>query len=114
MANFASGAQTATPMERHCDGGGSEHGIRAGTGAGGQNPRDTRSDRATRFIQTIRGNLSYTEIALLLVERVARFETKIYSGTFANRPLDDESRIFDFHRAIFGSSEKMESEMEKW
>lgn len=56
----AAGAQAATPLGGHSPERGAEHGLRTGTGAGGDDARDTRPDRATRFIETTRGVLSYS------------------------------------------------------
>jgi len=54
---------------------------------------------ATRFIQTTRGLLSYSQLAPLLAERVLRLETAIASGVFAARALDGEL-ILSFHFEI--------------
>lgn len=66
-----------------------EHGIRERTGGVEPTSRDTRPDRATRFIETSHGILSYSEIAPLLAERVLLVETSIYCGKFENRTLDE-------------------------
>ena len=53
---------------------GPEHGLREGAGAGGEDSRDTRPGNATRYVETTRGLLSYTDLAPLLAERVALVE----------------------------------------
>ena len=80
---------------------GSEHGIRAGTGADGNDSRDTRPDRATRYVETTQGILSYSELAPLLAERVVMLEAAILAESFAARPID-ESLFTDFHSRICG------------
>ncbi len=71
---------------------GPEHGLREGTGAGGEGSRDTRPSNATR----------YAELASLLTERVALVELAL-SGqeTFAAAPLDEHLSL-DLHRRIAG------------
>lgn len=56
---------------------------------------------ATRFIQTTRGLLSYSQLAPLLAERVLGVETAIASGAFASQALGGEV-IFRFHADIAG------------
>lgn len=56
---------------------------------------------ATRFIQTTRGLLSYSQLAPLLAERVLRVETAIASGAFASQDLGEEL-ILRFHSEIAG------------
>lgn len=81
---------------------GPEHGIREGTGAGGEDSRDTRPGNATRYVETTRGILSYAELAPLLAERVALVELALYEQeTFAAAPLD-EHLLLDLHRRIAG------------
>ena len=52
----------------------------------------------TRFVETIRGILSYAELAPLLGERVLACEEAIVTGTFAGRPAD-ELLLQEFHPA---------------
>jgi len=93
------GAQVAHPMGEHSPGRGGEHGVREGAGRGRDDSRDTRPGRATRFVETTLGILSYTELAPLLAERVAKLEAAIFSGAFAEHPLDEEL-LLSFHRQI--------------
>ncbi len=61
----------------------------------------TRPPHATRFIETTRGILSYSQLAPLLAERVLKIQQDIEDEAFAARPLD-ESLLLDFHRGICG------------
>ena len=61
----------------------------------------TQPPHATRFVETTRGILSYSQLAPLLAERVLRVLQDIEDGVFASRPLD-ESLLLDFHRNICG------------
>ena len=78
VAPPAGGGETSPPLAGHSPGRGPEHGLRAGAGGTSPPARDTRPDRATRFIETTRGVLSYSEIAPLLAERVLRLEAALY------------------------------------
>jgi CRISPR-associated endonuclease/helicase Cas3 len=78
---------------------GPEHGLRAGAGGDEPPSRDTRPDRATRFIETTRGILSYSEIAPLLAEQVLLVESRIYRGDFSSHPLD-ENLAAEIHHLI--------------
>ncbi len=60
-----------------------------------------RENRATRYLETSRGILSYQELAPLLAEKVAAAEAAIYHGGFANRAFD-ESMLLDLHRGLCG------------
>ena len=102
MASPAAGAQATAPVGGYSGGCGAEYGFREGTSGGNDGSRATRPDRATRFIQTTRGVLSYTQLAPLLAERVARLETQIYSGVFASRRLDDADLLLNLHRGLCG------------
>ena len=99
LAPTSGSGEAPPPLAGDSAGRGSEHGLR--TGAGGDSPpaRDTRPDRATRFIQTTRGVLSYSELAPLLAERVLRVEAAIYKSEFASWP-PDERLAAEFHRRI--------------
>jgi len=59
----------------------------------------TQPPHATRFIETTRGVLSYSQLAPLLAERVLNVQQDIEDELFASRPLD-ESLLLDFHRGI--------------
>jgi len=76
METAASRRETSSSLEGDSSRCGPEHGLRAGSGGDEPPSRDTRPDRATRFIETTRGILSYSEIAPLLAEKVP------FLGTF--------------------------------
>jgi len=97
----AAGAQAAASMGGHSPECRSEHGVRAGAGGGGRDARDTRPDRATRFIETTQGILSYQELAPILGESVTRLEAAIQAEQFAHHSLD-ESLLAEFHARICG------------
>jgi len=59
----------------------------------------TQPPEATRYIETTRGVLSYSQLAPLLAERVLKVQQDIEDGLFASRPLD-ESLLLDLHRGI--------------
>ena len=101
VARLDAGAQAPAPLGGHSGGCEPEHGFRAGAGAGEDDSRRTRPDRATRFIETTRGVLSYTEVAPLLAERVTRLEAAIYSADLSAHPLSTDL-IRQLHRAICG------------
>jgi CRISPR-associated endonuclease/helicase Cas3 len=61
----------------------------------------TSRSGATRYIQTTRGLLSYSQLAPLLAEQVLRVETAIASGAYAPDGLDSEL-ILRFHAEIAG------------
>jgi CRISPR-associated endonuclease/helicase Cas3 len=61
----------------------------------------TQPPHATRFVETTRGILSYSQLAPLLAECVLRVLEDIEDGLFAARPLD-ESLLLDLHRNICG------------
>jgi len=89
VARPVTGGQAPPPLGSDPGGCGAEHGVRGGTGAAGTHSRDTRPDRATRFIETTRGILSYGELAPLLAERVTGAETDIYREVFQHHPLNE-------------------------
>jgi CRISPR-associated endonuclease/helicase Cas3 len=99
LAQSAAGGETAPQLGGDPDGCGAEHGLRAGTGGDEPDPRDTRPDRATRFVETTHGILSYTELAPLLADRVTQVEAAILAGEFAAEPLD-EWLILELHRRL--------------
>lgn len=73
VAPTPGGGQTPPPLAGHSPGCGPEHGLRAGTGGTAPPARTTRPDRATRFIETARGVLAYSELAPLLAFAEDRF-----------------------------------------
>ena len=99
VAPSPGGGETPPPLAGHSPGRGAEHGLRAGAGGTALPARDTRPDHATRFLETTRGVLSYSEVAPLLAERVLRLETALYQPEFASWP-PDERLAAEFHRRI--------------
>ena len=95
------GAQNATPVGSHSPECGSQHGLRERTGGHPDDSRDTRPDRATRFVETAFGILSYSQLAPLLGERVTHLEESVQAEEFRSSPLD-ENLILEFHRRICG------------
>lgn len=78
-----------------------EHGVREGTSCSGEDSRDTRPDRATRYIETAQGVLSYSELAPLLANRVTAVEASIFKGELSSVILD-EGFLLELHRRIAG------------
>jgi CRISPR-associated endonuclease/helicase Cas3 len=101
MAGASGGAQAPDSVGSDPARRGREHGLRAGTGAAGEDSRDTRPDRATRYLETARGILSYSELAPLLAERVAAVEASIFKGDFSAHNLD-ETLLLELHRRLAG------------
>lgn len=101
MEGTTAGAQNAAPLGSHSVECGSKHGLRAGAGGHRDDPRDTRPDRATRFVETTLGVLSYAQLAPLLGERVTRLEEAVQAEEFQARPLD-ESLLAELHHRICG------------
>lgn len=101
LAPSAGGGQAPPPLGSDPGGRGAEHGVRGGAGAGGDDSRATRPDRATRWVETSRGVLSYGELAPLLAERVALTEVAVYREEFAGEQLD-EALLCSLHRRICG------------
>src|SRR5665213_283371 len=62
----------------------------------------TQPPHATRFIETPRGVLSYSQLAPLLAERVLKIQQDIEDSLFAGLPLD-ESLLLGFHSGICGA-----------
>lgn len=93
--------KTPAPVGGDSAGCRSEHGLRTGAGGIGEAPESAGPDRTTRYLDTAKGTLSYSELAPLLAEQVVRLETQIYAGAFADRVLD-ETLAADFHYAICG------------
>lgn len=80
---------------------GAEHGLRGGASVGGEDSRGTQPERATRYLETTHGVLSYAELAPLLADRVAAVEQRIAEGEYAALPLDEEL-LLGLHRSICG------------
>lgn len=57
LAQPAAGGEAAPPLGGDPAEGGAEHGLRGGTGDGGEDSRGTRPERATRFVETTQGGL---------------------------------------------------------
>ena len=64
-------------------------------------PETSPPGGATRYIETSRGLLSYSQLAPLLAEQVLRVEREIASATFSDERLSPEL-ILEFHRQITG------------
>ena len=64
-------------------------------------PDTTPPGGATRYVQTSRGLLSYSQLAPLLAAQVLRVERGIAAASFAAQPLAPEL-ILEFHRQIAG------------
>ena len=101
LAQPDAGGEAAAEVGVDPAGCGPEYGLRAGAGCGGEDSRDTRPDRATRFVETTQGVLSYTELAPLLAERVTLVEAAILAGDYALHPLD-ERLVLELHSGICG------------
>ncbi len=101
LAQPDAGGEAAPSLGGDPTGGGAEHGLRGRTSGGGDDPRDTRPDRATRFVETTQGILTYTELAPLLAERVTVVEAGIASREFAGRALDEDF-LLELHQRICG------------
>lgn len=65
--------------------------------AGGTTPPDD----ATRFVETTRGILSYSQLAPLLAERVRQTQAEIQLGHFDSLPIDSDLLLL-LHRKIAG------------
>ena len=62
---------------------------------------ETPSAHSTRWLETSRGILRYSELAPLLAERVLRIQERIEAGDYAAAPLDD-TLIRTLHRDFCG------------
>ncbi len=62
--------------------------------------KDSSPDRNTRFVESSRGILTYTQLAPLIAERVLACEEALVAGAFDDCPLD-ERLLVQFHRMIF-------------
>ena len=101
LAGAPGGAQASDSVGSDPARCGREHGLREGTRAGGEDSRDTRPDRATRYLETARGVLSYSELAPHLADRVAAVEASIFKGEFSSASLD-ETLLLELHRRLAG------------
>ncbi len=99
LAATPGGGKTPAPMEGDPSRCGPEHGVREGAGGDPPPARDTRPDRATRFIETALGTLSYSELAPILAEQVLRVEARIYGRDFEDRNLN-EHLLSELHGLI--------------
>jgi CRISPR-associated endonuclease/helicase Cas3 len=101
VATTSRPGEAASSLADGSEPGRAQHGLRAG--AGGREPpsRDTRPDHATRFVETTRGILSYTELAPLLAERVQAVLSDLVAGRYAERPLDEDF-LLELHARISG------------
>lgn len=99
VASSSGEGETPAPVGGDSAGCRPEHGLRTGTGGSGEAPEAAGPDRTTRYLDTAKGILSYSELAPLLAEQVVRLETRIYAGCFADRVLD-ETLAADFHRGV--------------
>jgi len=101
MAGASSGAQAPDSLGSDRAGCGREHGLREGTRLGGEDSRSTRPDRATRYVETVYGVLSYSELAPLLSDRVIALEADLLKGALAEVPIG-EPLVLDIHQRIAG------------
>jgi len=62
---------------------------------------ETPSAHSTRWLETSRGILRYSELAPLLAERVLRIQERIEAEHYAAAPLDD-TLIRTLHRDFCG------------
>ena len=101
LAPASSRGKAPSAVATHSPGCNSKHGLRAGASECDDDSRNTRPDRATRYVETTQGILTYTELAPYLAERVTRIETEIFKGAFANTVFC-EDLILDLHQRICG------------
>ncbi|MBI4661861.1 MAG: Fic family protein [Verrucomicrobia bacterium] len=101
LAETTAAGQSPPPLGDHSRTGGAEHGLRGRASESADPPRDTRPDRATRFVETTRGVLSYGQLAPLLAERVVAVQADIEGGVYTQRPFE-ESLLLEFHRRVAG------------
>jgi CRISPR-associated endonuclease/helicase Cas3 len=99
VASPSSAGEAPAPLGSDPAGCRPEHVLRAGAGGLGEPAEPARPDRTTRYLDTARGVLSYSQVAPLLAEQVVRLEARIYAGEFSDRAID-ENLVADFHRAI--------------
>jgi hypothetical protein len=63
-------------------------------------PETTPPGGATRYVQTTRGLLSYSQLAPLLAERVLRVERGIAAGVFGTQFLFWQQRFERFGQGV--------------
>lgn len=79
---------------------GAQHGVRGRAGQREDAASGTRTPQSTtRYLETTRGILSYTELAPHLARRVEALQNRLRQGDYDNHPLED-SLFLDFHGAI--------------
>lgn len=101
LAATPAGGQSPPPLADDPGARGPEHGVRGRAGERAVPSRDTRPERATRFVETTRGVLSYSQLAPLLAERVLAVQSDIERGRYADRSLD-ELLLLEFHQRLAG------------
>lgn len=101
LAETSAAGQNPPPLGNHPGAGGPEHGLRGRAGEFADPSRDTCPERATRFLETTRGILSYSQLAPLLAGQVVAVQADIERGVYGPRTLE-ESLLLDFHRRIAG------------
>ncbi len=101
LAEASAAGQNPPPLGERPRAGGAEHGLRGRAGEPADPPRDTRPERATRFVETTRGVLSYRQLAPLLAERVVLVQADIERNVYDLRPFE-ESLLLEFHRRLAG------------
>lgn len=73
VAATPGGGEIPAPMEGDPSGRGPEHGVREGTGGDQPPPRDTRPDRAPRFLETALGRFAFAEGRFLTIHPFTDF-----------------------------------------
>ena len=101
LAETSAAGQSSPPLGNGSRAGGAEHGLRGRAGEPADPPRDTRPERATRFVETTRGVLSYSQLAPLLAERVVLVQADIERDLYDLRPFE-ESLLLEFHHRLAG------------
>ena len=101
VAKAEAGRAQSSSLGRHPAPGRRQHGVRRRASGPQMAGDSTQPPHATRFIETTRGVLSYSQLATLLAERVLKVQEDIEDRALAERPLD-ESLLLEIHRAICG------------
>ncbi len=97
LAQTTGGREGSPPMAAHSPQRGPEHGIRGGASELGDAGGGTcPPSHATRYLETSKGRLSYSDLAPLLATEVALVERAIELGAYDDRPLD-EFLLLDLH-----------------
>ena len=97
LAETSAAGQSSPPLGNGSRAGGAEHGLRGRAGEPADPSRDTRPERATRFVETTHGVLSYSQLAPLLAERVVLVQADIERSVYDSRSFE-ESLLLEFHR----------------